>query len=468
MTEPSNYLIERTNYVNSPSESSSEEESSDESETEDKPMEYGRTEFEGGRTGPLDWSETMVQTLNKNDYESIDSEPNSDIINNLPVSDVWNHFEKIEDLRTMEIKSYKCNLCAKLYKSSCATSTLWRHLNNKHTSIYSNNSRQTTLTSYQFRPYSEAESKHITIRMIEWIIVNLQSFLVVEQNQFHQFVAALNPQYIITCHQTIKDLLINQFVIRHNNIKHDIDNIKSKFALTMDIWTSITKESYLGITAHYINSHWEMKRFLLDIIPLTERHTSDLIISELIKILEDFNMGDNAANMVSAGEKLSNELELRFGNSFFKHYRCVAHIINLAVRHDVDIRWNSTHLMIERFIEIRSIIECLVNNNYEELQDLCLTTSDWKHIGELYHILEPMYEATKLSSSSSYPTMGDVRLAFIGMFTTLDHYLDAQLQQSMIASSISVKLDEYWRIFLDQSPSLSAILGPRTKLTTFG
>ncbi|CAH1764397.1 11443_t:CDS:2, partial [Entrophospora sp. SA101] len=382
MTEPSNYLIERTNYVNSPSESSSEEESSDESETEDseenlpltrrkkereiaeklaKPMEYGRTEFEGGRTGPLDWSETMVQTLNKNDYESIDSEPNSDIINNLPVSDVWNHFEKIEDLRTMEIKSYKCNLCAKLYKSSCATSTLWRHLNNKHTSIYSNNSRQTTLTSYQFRPYSEAESKHITIRMIEWIIVNLQSFLVVEQNQFHQFVAALNPQYIITC-----------------------------------------------ITAHYINSHWEMKRFLLDIIPLTERHTSDLIISELIKILEDFNMGDNAANMV--------------------------------------------------FIEIRSIIECLVNNNYEELQDLCLTTSDWKHIGELYHILEPMYEATKLSSSSSYPTMGDVRLAFIGMFTTLDHYLDAQLQQSMIASSISVKLDEYWRIFLDQSPSLSAIL----------
>ncbi|CAJ0909634.1 7178_t:CDS:2, partial [Entrophospora sp. SA101] len=405
-------------------ESSSEEESSDESETEDseeKPMEYGRTEFEGGRTGPLDWSETMVQTLNKNDYESIDSEPNSDIINNLPVSDVWNHFEKIEDLRTMEIKSYKCNLCAKLYKSSCATSTLWRHLNNKHTSIYSNNSRQTTLTSYQFRPYSEAESKHITIRMIEWIIVNLQSFLVVEQNQFHQFVAALNPQYIITC-----------------------------------------------ITAHYINSHWEMKRFLLDIIPLTERHTSDLIISELIKILEDFNMGDNAANMVSAGEKLSNELELRFGNSFFKHYRCVAHIINLAVRHDVDIRWNSTHLMIERFIEIRSIIECLVNNNYEELQDLCLTTSDWKHIGELYHILEPMYEATKLSSSSSYPTMGDVRLAFIGMFTTLDHYLDAQLQQSMIASSISVKLDEYWRIFLDQSPSLSAILGPRTKLTTFG
>ncbi|CAJ0884082.1 3504_t:CDS:2 [Entrophospora sp. SA101] len=355
MTEPSNYLIERTNYVNSPSESSSEEESSDESETEDseeKPMEYGRTEFEGGRTGPLDWSETMVQTLNKNDYESIDSEPNSDIINNLPVSDVWNHFEKIEDLRTMEIKSYKCNLCAKLYKSSCATSTLWRHLNNKHTSIYSNNSRQTTLTSYQFRPYSEAESKHITI--------------------------------------------------------------------------------------------------------------------QLIKILEDFNMGDNAANMVSAGEKLSNELELRFGNSFFKHYRCVAHIINLAVRHDVDIRWNSTHLMIERFIEIRSIIECLVNNNYEELQDLCLTTSDWKHIGELYHILEPMYEATKLSSSSSYPTMGDVRLAFIGMFTTLDHYLDAQLQQSMIASSISVKLDEYWRIFLDQSPSLSAILGPRTKLTTFG
>ncbi|CAJ0865835.1 11164_t:CDS:2 [Entrophospora sp. SA101] len=54
--------------------------------------------------------------------------------------------------------------------------------------------------------------------------------------------------------------------------------------------------------------------------------------------------------------------------------------------------------------------------------------NDGRFRWELYHILEPMYEATKLLSSSSYPTMGDVILAFIGMFTTLDHYLDAQLQ----------------------------------------
>ncbi|CAJ0642792.1 14908_t:CDS:2 [Entrophospora sp. SA101] len=96
---------------------------------------------------------------------------------------------------------------------------------------------------------------------------------------------------------------------------------------------------------------------------------------------------DNTTNMVSIGEKLSNELELRFG----KHYRCVSHIINLA---------------------------------------------------ELYHILEPVYEATKLlSSSSSYPTIGDVRLAFICMFITPDHYLNA-LQQSM-------NFSKTWRIFLD-------------------
>lgn len=78
-----------------------------------------------------------------------------------------------------------------------------------------------------------------------------------------------------------------------------------------------------------------------------------------------------------------------------------------------------------------------------------------------------MYEATKLLSSSSYPTMGDVRLVFIGIFTALDRYLEAHLQQSMIASSISVKLDEYWSLYLDKSSSLSAILDPRTKSTTF-
>ncbi|CAJ0845679.1 9197_t:CDS:2 [Entrophospora sp. SA101] len=74
------------------------------------------------------------------------------------------------------------------------------------------------------------------------------------------------------------------------------------------------------------------------------------------------------------------------------------------------------------------MLSCHKKKKCSEGPKSCLTTSDWEHIGELYHILEPMYEATKLLSSSSYPTMGDVILAFIGMFTTLDHYLDAQLQ----------------------------------------
>ena len=55
-------------------------------------------------------------------------ELNSDDIDNLPISDVWNHFKKIEDSKTMKIKSFKCDLCAKQYKSSCTTSTLQHHL----------------------------------------------------------------------------------------------------------------------------------------------------------------------------------------------------------------------------------------------------------------------------------------------------------------------------------------------------
>ncbi|CAJ0756626.1 20815_t:CDS:2 [Entrophospora sp. SA101] len=102
----------------------------------------------------------------------------------------------------------------------------------------------------------------------------------------------------------------------------------------------------------------------------------------------------------------------------------------------IETRWNSTYLMIERFIEIRSIIECLFNNNYGELKYLT------RQIGCILIGIKPVYEATKLlSSSSSYPTIGDVRLAFICMFITPDHYLNA-LQQSM-------NFSKTWRIFLD-------------------
>ena len=43
--------------------------------------------------------------------------------------------------------------------------------------------------------------------------------------------------------------------------------------LTTDIWTGLAMESYLTVTAHYIDKSWELQAFVLETLPFLERHT---------------------------------------------------------------------------------------------------------------------------------------------------------------------------------------------------
>src|SRR3954452_7468682 len=77
-----------------------------------------------------------------------------------------------------------------------------------------------------------------------------------------------------------------------------------------------------------------------------------------------------------------------------------------------------------------------------------------------------MYEATKLLSSSLLPTQGDLRLTFLGMLASLQYYKQ-QSNQHNIIDAIYNKLEIYWNRHLSSSSSISAILDPRYKITTF-
>ncbi|CAB5294046.1 unnamed protein product [Rhizophagus irregularis] len=62
---------------------------------------------------------------------------------------------------------------------------------------------------------------------------------------------------------------------------------------------------------------------------------------------------------------------------------------------------------------MQGVSELLATTNVEELGDLFPTISEWRHIKELAKVLEPMYEATNLLSSSKNPTQGDIRLVLM-------------------------------------------------------
>jgi len=77
-----------------------------------------------------------------------------------------------------------------------------------------------------------------------------------------------------------------------------------------------------------------------------------------------------------------------------------------------------------------------------------------------------MYKATKLLSSSSLPTQGDLRLTFLGMLASLQQY-NGLSNQHNIVNAIYNKLEIYWHKHLSESSAISAILNSRYKTTIF-
>ena len=70
-------------------------------------------------------------------------------------------------------------------------------------------------------------------------------------------------------------------------------------ALTTDCWTSITKESYMTVTVHYVSEKQKMISRVLNTIQLEERHTSENFAAQLMKIASDWNLTGKIAGVVT-------------------------------------------------------------------------------------------------------------------------------------------------------------------------
>ena len=96
--------------------------------------------------------------------------------------------------------------------------------------------------------------------------------------------------------------------------------------------------------------------------------------------------------------------------------------------------------MLEKFKRMREELDFLVCSN-KQLENAYLNDNEWKQVESIIVLLEPMYKATKILSSSSYPTVSDIRLTFSGILRHIELYInDHSLDELIMADSIRKNL----------------------------
>jgi hypothetical protein len=402
-------------------------------------------------------------------------------------SSVWEHFDK----NPSYAPGYNvCNICATKYKMATSTSTLRNHLK-KH-QLVAPSVRQRATTERR-DPFGELEQNEHTKYLIQWLICDLQPFTVVDNSYFRAFINHFCPRYTIPERHQVKDYIIDAFNNRRVNIIHELHQIEGKCSLTADMWTSINNESFLGLTIHYVDSNWCLRNFLLDIIPFTTNHSGINIAQEILRVLDEFQISDKIIALTTDNESAmlvcGREIAKTFDSSIFSHYRCAAHVLNLAVKQGLELvsdpidrvhelmvkikdstllynklrtfcdlkeikrlkpvlnvktRWNSTYYMLERLIQLEPALVLLAADN-DSIKELYPDENDWIAIRDTLLVLEPLEKATQHLSASSYPTMGDVRFVFESIQIHLDEYLGRDdFTQREVAASINQKIGISW------------------------
>ena len=334
---------------------------------------------------------------------------------------------------------------------------------------------------------------------------------------------AHNPRHVrVSRFSTSRDLE-KLFIDTINNLKHIVFPGVNSICLTSDIWSGNAKEDYITVVAHFINSDWQLKKHVIGFRLIEEAHTGTNIAERISDVVEAFGMTDkifavsldNASSNNNAMQILAPIFSGYLGvdtdpdnpskkTYYVVHQRCACHVINLIVKSglkrlkpyieifrtaisylnasnkriaefkdycllkgvrprkfglDMDVRWNSTYLMLKHLIPYKNVFSVFINGN---IGYAALNGEHWYVAEKVCEFLELFYESTVALSGVYYPTSPLV-LHHIIEIATHFHECRGDSKLETVIGPMRMKFEKYWKK-IPMLYSFAFILDPRAKL----
>ncbi|TYG86556.1 hypothetical protein ES288_A13G142500v1 [Gossypium darwinii] len=207
--------------------------------------------------------------------------------------------------------------------------------------------RSDSASGIQTRKYDQAKIRELPFAFTEYELFTL-------------LMKTASPHYVRISHATAKADCWTSYEVE-----------KKRISITTDMWKSGQKIQYIVLTAHFVDSDWNLQKRVLNFVDMPPLHSGVFAYDVLYKFLQDWDIEGKVCSifMENASYNDATIRMLKYSLSFHKmlylnenlfHVSCCAHILNLLVHDGLfeieDVIDNEVRSFLTLFNEVTNII----------------------------------------------------------------------------------------------------------------
>ncbi|KAK3404682.1 hypothetical protein EUGRSUZ_K00995 [Eucalyptus grandis] len=199
-----------------------------------------------------------------------------------------------------------------------------------------------------------------------------------------ELLSYLNPNVKHISRNTAKSDVVKVYEKEKRNLKSNIMSLSSRICLTSDLWTSVTTDHYMTVTAHYIDENWELHAKVLCFSYMPPPYNGAILLEKLQTLLREWGIERKIFSIT-----LDNA------------------------------SYNDSMLIDSNFLT-------------------CPSPEDWVRAKKIAFLLQPFYDISSLFSGVRYPT---ANLYFYGVWNSEDVAIRS------MAMAMLKKFEKYWKCY---------------------
>nr|XP_033810634.1 zinc finger BED domain-containing protein 1-like [Geotrypetes seraphini]XP_033810635.1 zinc finger BED domain-containing protein 1-like [Geotrypetes seraphini] len=457
-------------------------------------------------------------------------------------SKVWNYYTKLGDAYV------ECNVCKKQLSFHNSTTTMREHLVRKHSirdtaltqlkeepasepdclgqESLGKRARQMTPENTLFQPpvppCSEPRTEMVLDLVLEMIFRDLHPLSVVEDKGFRLLMGYLEPGFSIPSPVQLASMLWHKYNVVKQHLEHYLHTAQA-IVLSLDIWASQPNQTYLTISANFIDCNWRLARCILETQPMHGHKGDDFLGEKLCSVLAEFELSPRSVFCVmhdQLSNMLANSPVLRdtYG---WTSLCCTAHMLHICISTalqadsvqealaaardiisyfqqdakatcslntkleamsktklklilDMPSRWITTLEMCESLLDLKwAIMSVLEEHTKGTTMIQNLADHQWKLLQDLLPVMRTIKIAASFLREEQNASTSSLMPCMHGIMTAIRHQCqDSSSIIKTVVSKIISEINQHWDLedegkLLESPAVVASFLDPRFKEVRF-